>query len=365
MQQSTRDFAPEKWCRRVFWAAFDLQFALFSRWRVRVVLAPMEGLLDDVLRGVLTRLGRYDWAVSEFVRVSGTLLPHRVYLRTSPELRDRSATASGTSVRIQLLGSDPVSMQENADHLVELSPAGIDLNFGCPAPIVNRHRGGAVLLDEPDLVHRIAAAVRKVVPPHIPFSAKMRIGVNDTARALDSARALADGGIDVLAVHARTKAQGYRPPAHWNWIARIAEAVPVPVIANGEVWCEADWRRCHAESGVAALMLGRGAVADPFLADRLRRSPETPEQGVDRDAEWRILGPAIGGFWAAVQLKVAPRHAPGRLKQWLNLLRRNYPQAQALFEAVRPAVAPQAVKALLSAHGIAAAQIETAGAGFS
>lgn len=333
---------------------------------MRVVLAPMEGLLDDVLRGVLTRLGRYEWVVSEFVRVSGTLLPHRVYLRTSPELRKHSKTTAGTPLRVQLLGSDPVSMQENAAHLVELAPAGIDLNFGCPAPTVNRHRGGAVLLDEPELVHRIAAAVRKVVPAHIPFSAKMRIGVNDTARALDSARALADAGVDLLAVHARTKAQGYRPPAHWSWIGRIAEAVAVPVIANGEVWCEADWQKCRSESGVTDLMLGRGAVADPFLVTRLQRSGQGAglvEPGpVDRDAEWRIIGPLIAAFWEAVQLKVAPRHAPGRLKQWLNLLRRNYPQAEALFNAVRPALDPRAISALLPLYGVHSTQSEAAGA---
>lgn len=332
---------------------------------VRVVLAPMEGLLDDVLRGVLTRLGRYDWVVSEFVRVSGTLLPHRVYLRTSPELHNRSATAAGTPLRVQLLGSDPVSMQENAAHLVELQPAGIDLNFGCPAPLVNRHRGGAVLLDEPELVHRIASAVRKVVPAHIPFSAKMRIGVNDTARALDSARALADGGVELLAVHARTKAQGYRPPAHWSWIARIAEAVPVPVFANGEVWSEADWRRCRTECGVADLMLGRGAVADPFLVSRLQRGSRGGGQfdpsPVDRDAEWCVLGPLVAAFWDAVQNKVASRHAPGRLKQWLNLLRRNYPQAEALFQAVRPLAHPQAVGAVLATHGLVCGRLESAG----
>lgn len=335
----------------------------FFEVRVQVVLAPMEGLLDDVLRGVLTGIGRYDWVVSEFVRVSGTLLPHRVYLRTCPELRNGSASSGGTPLRVQLLGSDPVSMQENAAHLVELVPAGIDLNFGCPAPTVNRHRGGAVLLDEPELVHRIAAAVRKVVPPNVPFSAKMRIGVSDTARALDSARALADGGVDSLAVHARTKAQGYRPPAHWSWIARISEAVPVPVIANGEVWCEADWRRCRAESAVADLMLGRGAVADPFLAGRIQRIAlglAKVGDPVDRDTEWRILGPLVGSFWAAVQLKVAPRHAPGRLKQWLNLLRRNYPQAESLFQAVRPLAHPQAVSALLPAHGVVAGRHEPA-----
>ena len=82
--------------------------------------------------------------------------------------------------------------------------------------------------------------------------------------------ALAEGGAASLVVHARTRDHGYRPPAHWEWIARIDDAVDVPVIANGEVWSVADWERCRAVSGCADVMIGRGAVSDPFLASRIR-----------------------------------------------------------------------------------------------
>ena len=206
----------------------------------RLLLAPMEGLADDVLREVLTRVEGYAHAVTEFARVSGSVLPARAFTRISPELRAGSATSSGTPVRVQLLGSDPACMADNAAQLARLNPAGIDLNFGCPAPTVNRHRGGAALLDEPELLHAIASAVRKAVPPHIPFTAKMRLGVADTGKALDCARALAEGGVVGLVVHARTKNDGYRPPAHWEWVARIADVVSTPVVANGEVWTEDD-----------------------------------------------------------------------------------------------------------------------------
>ena len=137
----------------------------------KIVLAPMEGLADDVLRAVLTATGGYDWCVTEFVRVTNTILPHSLYTRTSPELKNGSRTASGTPVRIQLLGSDPQMLAANAAHLALLEPAGIDLNFGCPTPLVNRNRGGAALLDEPELLQRIAAAVRRAVPANIPVTA--------------------------------------------------------------------------------------------------------------------------------------------------------------------------------------------------
>ena len=138
----------------------------------RLLLAPLEGLADDVLREVLTRIEGYDYAVTEFVRVSGTVLPERVFTRVSPELKAGSRTSSGTPVRVQLLGSDPPCMGDNAARLAALNPAGIDLNFGCPAKTVNQHRGGAVLLDEPELVGRIVAAVRRAVPSILSFVAR-------------------------------------------------------------------------------------------------------------------------------------------------------------------------------------------------
>lgn len=314
----------------------------------------MEGLLDDVLRAALTASGGYDYAVTEFARVSGTLLPERFFRRLSPELQCGSRTVGGTPVRVQLLGSDPVCMGENAARLAALAPAGIDLNFGCPAPTVNRHRGGAALLDEPELLHHIAAAVRRAVPQQIPLTAKMRLGINDPGRAIECAQALVDGGAGGLVVHARTKADGYRPPAHWEWVARIDEAVVVPVVANGEVWSAADWQRCRAVSGVADVMLGRGAVADPFLAARIRAGRfDTPDAG-ERVREWAVLLSLLGDFRDRVLRKVEPRHAPGRIKQWLHLLARNYVQAQQLFAAIRPLRTFSEVERMLELHGVPA-----------
>ncbi|MBW7900444.1 MAG: tRNA-dihydrouridine synthase family protein [Rhodocyclaceae bacterium] len=312
----------------------------------RLLLAPMEGLADDVLRDVLTRVGGYDRAVTEFVRVSGTLLPARAFVRISPELANGGRTAAGTPVAVQLLGSDPECLAANAARLALLAPPGIDLNFGCPAPTVNRHRGGAALLGEPELLNAIVAAVRAAVPAAIPVTAKMRLGIADASLAVDCAQALAEGGAQALTVHARTKAQGYRPPAHWEWIASIREAVKVPVVANGEVWTVEDWRRCRATSGCEDVMLGRGAVSDPWLARRIRGTA-APAPTAD---EWAALLPHIAAFWRGVQAKVEPRHAPGRLKLWLGYLRRTWREAEALHAAVRPLRQPAEITALLDAQ---------------
>ena len=199
------------------------------------------------------------------------------------------------------------------------------------------------------------------MPASIPFTAKMRLGVSDTAKALDCARALAAGGVAGLVVHARTKADAYRPPAHWEWVGLIADVVSVPVVANGEVWNEDDWRRCRSVSGAADVMLGRGAVADPFLVRRIRQERAHERAQLEKLVgwaatrflpEWAELLPLIGEFWQRVLAKVEARHAPGRLKQWLKLLRRNFPQGEILYAAVRAKSDVASVSQVLAAHGI-------------
>lgn len=304
----------------------------------RLLLAPMEGLLDHHLRDVLTRVGGIDRCVSEFIRVTDRLAPDHVLLRLVPELRHGSRTAAGTPVRPQLLGSDPACLADNAAALAALGAEGVDLNFGCPARTVNRHRGGAVLLQEPELLRAIVAAVRAAVPSPVPVSAKMRLGYRDESRLLDCARALADGGAGEIVVHARTQADGYRPPARWDRIARVREAVAVPVVANGEIWTAADARRCRAETGCDALMLGRGQVADPWLALAIRG--EAGGAAARGGGAWDDLLPLLRTFWDGLAPGFAVRHRSGRLKQWLNLLRRRFPAAQAAWERVREVEEP-------------------------
>ena len=304
-----------------------------------ILLAPMEGLLDAPLRDILTRVGGVDRCVSEFIRVTGTLLPDRAFLRIVPELAHGGRTRAGVPVRAQLMGSDPACLADNAASLARLGSPGVDLNFGCPAKVVNRHGGGAALLVDPEGLGRIVGAVRRAVPASLPVSAKMRLGFADASRAVECAQALAGAGASELVVHARTKADGYRPPAYWERIAEIRAAVDVPVVANGEVWTVADARRCVEVSGCADLMLGRGMVADPGLALAIRgRLAALP---------WAALLPLLGEFWTLVAARVEPRARAGRLKQWLHYLRRRYPEAEAAYAAVRTLNDPAAVAARL------------------
>ena len=329
-----------------------------------ILLAPMEGLLDFVLRDILTRIGWVDRCVSEFIRVTDTLLPDQVFIRVVPELLNGGRTFAGVPVRAQLLGSDPTCLAENAACLAALGPHGIDLNFGCPAKTVNRHRGGAALLDEPELLLAIVAAVRRAVPNDMPVSAKMRLGILDDSRALECALALEAGGASELAVHGRTKAHAYRPPAYWERIADIRAVVRIPVVANGEIWSVQDALRCHEVSGCDSLMLGRGMVTDPGLARAIQavlgRPDSNPASWVNALADsadsaltprpapypminWQTLFPFIRDFWRLVRARLDRRKQAGRLKQWLNFLRRHYPEAELAYGALRTLSEPEAI----------------------
>ena len=298
-----------------------------------LLLAPMEGLLDFVLRDILTRVGGIDRCVSEFIRVTNTVLPDRAFIRIVPELLTNGRTFSGVPVRAQLLGSDPACLADNAAKLAALGPDGIDLNFGCPAKVVNRHGGGAALLDDPELMCRIVTAVRRAVPAHMPVSAKMRLGFADDSRAEECAQAIAAGGADELVVHARTKADAYRPPAYWARVADVRRAVNIRVIANGEIWNVQDALRCRELSGCDDLMLGRGIVTDPGLAWAIR-SAIAPSVATPL-VTWQSLLPLMGDFWHLVCSRLERKQQAGRLKQWLNFLRRRYPEAETAYMALR------------------------------
>jgi tRNA-dihydrouridine synthase C len=314
-----------------------------------ILLAPMEGLLDFVLRDILTRVGGVDRCVSEFIRVSNTLLPDRVFIRVVPELLNGGRTLSGVPVRAQLLGSDPVCLAENAACLAALGPDGVDLNFGCPAKVVNRHGGGAALLDDPELLFKIVSAVRRAVPAHQPVSAKMRLGYNDDSRAVECAQAIESGGATELVVHARTKADAYRPPAYWERVGDIRVAVRIPVVANGEIWNVQDALRCRELSGCHSLMLGRGMVTDPGLALAIRA---VTDESIPTSVSWPTLLPFISDFWHLVCSRLERRQQAGRLKQWLNFLRRRYPEAEVAYLALRTLSDPAEVDRWLVGAGL-------------
>ena len=321
---------------------------------MRLFLAPMEGVVDQHMRYMLSSIGGIDFCVTEFIRVSEVTLPNKVFFKYCPELlqdpQSPSYDAQGSSrpehslnnplsnrntrcpTRIQLLGSNPESLANNAARAASLGAVGIDLNFGCPAKTVNKNKGGACLLNETSLLHEIVSEVRKAVPKETPVTAKIRLGFNDRASYLENAKAIEQAGADELFVHARSKADGYKPPAYWKYIADINEELNIPVIANGEIWTLDDFERCRDQSGSTDFMLGRGLIARPDLAKAIKGKVSHSEY--------------ISMPWSEILLKVYlffkmtcdsyPLKSMGnRLKQWLFYLKLNYPQAHHLFENIK------------------------------
>ncbi|NVJ91849.1 MAG: tRNA-dihydrouridine synthase family protein [Methylocystaceae bacterium] len=303
-----------------------------------ITLAPMEGVVDVHMRDMMTRISGFDLCVTEFVRVSQVVAPREWFLKYCPELETGGKTQAGTDVHVQLMGGEAHVMADNAAFAVhELGAPGIDLNFGCPAKTVNRHMAGAALLQWPEKLFEITSAVKAALSVEVPFSAKMRLGFEDKSLALENARALVEAGAQKLTVHARTKLEGYKAPAHWEWIARIKEVVDVPVVANGEIWTPDDARMCRDISGCADIMIGRGAIARPSLAREIK--------GGDF-AEWpEVLGWLVTYCDMMLDTKRA-KWGEGRMKQWIKLLSRTYPQAKLLFDQIKRVKDPYAI------HGV-------------
>lgn len=310
---------------------------------MRLMLAPMQGVLNHTLRDILTRVGGYDRCVTEFVRVTTQALPPRVFYRYCPELENGGKTPAGTPVYVQLLGSHPQWIAHSAVVAAELGAAGIDVNFGCPAKMVNNNQGGSVLLQEPQRVHAILREVRQAVDAAVPVTAKIRLGFHDSSLLPEIVAGIVEAGVTELCIHARTRQQGYRPPAYWAEIGAIRPHTPIPVIANGEIWSATDAHAAQTQSGCTDLMLGRGALSYPDLALQIRA-------GLSGQAytalPWQENLQLLHHYAEHLQ-RNAPAYAAGFIKQWASYLRRQSPQAEAFFQHIKCMTQPNDIMACM------------------
>ncbi|MBX3041446.1 MAG: tRNA-dihydrouridine synthase family protein [Bdellovibrionaceae bacterium] len=288
----------------------------------------MEGVVDWVMRDTLTSIGGIDQCVTEFIRVTQYLHSEIVFHKFCPELRMGSKTRFGTPVFVQLLGGHAEPLAMNAERAAKLGAAGIDLNFGCPAKTVNRHDGGASLLKCPDRVLGIVKAVRAAVPAETPVTVKIRLGFDDPSACLENALAAEEGGAQWLTVHCRTKTDGYRPPAYWDWMPKIREKTKIPLVANGEIWTREDFLRCQEVTGCDMFMIGRGALANPFIFREIQGA-------ATRTSSWQEVGALVPGFFAACTDHINDHFATSRTKQWLKSLALGHAEAKEVFNQVK------------------------------
>lgn len=299
---------------------------------MKLFLAPMEGVVDWVMRDTLTRIGGIDQCVTEFLRVTDRLHPESVFLKNCPELKTHSRTRWGTPVFVQLLGGHAEPLALNAQRAVKLGALGVDLNFGCPAKTVNRHDGGASLLKSCERVHTIVKMVREALPAEIPVTAKIRLGFDDPSKCIEIAQGIEEAGATWLTIHCRTKTDGYRPPAYWEWIPRIREKTKLKIIANGEIWNVHDFHRCVEVTQCEDYMVGRGVMSNPYIFSQIKQSlgQETVEE-----MNWARAKALLPQFFESSTLYINDYFAVSRTKQWMKALSLKNSEAKAVFDEIK------------------------------
>jgi tRNA-dihydrouridine synthase B len=232
--------------------------------RPLLILAPMQDITDLPFWRVLSRYGGPDIYYTEYFRVHRDSRPEKYILRSIEENPD------GKPVIAQMIGQDIEALKRTALDLQRHRIAGIDINLGCPAPIVCRKEAGGGLLRHPEKIDEILREVRACV--HLQFTVKTRIGFDspdEFPRLLDLFRR---HPIDALTVHGRTVREMYKPVVHYDAIERAAHLMPCPVFANGNVDSAASARRIVETTGAAGLMIGRGAIRNPWLFEQIREA---------------------------------------------------------------------------------------------
>ena len=247
----------------------------FEEERFPLYLAPMAGFTDRVFRELCKEQGT-DVMVTEFVMANKFLDPRGE--RDAWEIVD--FTPRQRPMGVQIFGSEPGKMAEAARKIVDrLQPDFIDINYGCPAPKVVDNAAGSSLLRDPCRLEGVADAVVKAVGADVPVTAKIRTGWDAASvNAVENSKRLEGVGIEAIAVHGRTKEQGYSGEADWNVIHAVADAVSVPVIGNGSVRVAEDVRRVKAAGKVRGLMIGRAALGNPWIFREIKHTLLTGEE---------------------------------------------------------------------------------------
>jgi nifR3 family TIM-barrel protein len=238
------------------------------------VLAPMAGVTDTVFRRFIKNLGGCGLIMTEFTSADGVLRDQRVRGRYLHFYEDEHPISA------QLFGSDPKVLSDAARLVEDLGFDLIDLNLGCPAKKVVKCNGGSGLLRDLPLIRKIFESVRAAVK--IPFTVKFRAGWNDEEIVCtDLARLAEDCGLCAVALHARTREQGYSGNARWEWIASVKQAIKIPVIGNGDIRSPEDACAMVAQTRCDAVMIGRMAPANPWIFRQIEQYVSQTALGLD------------------------------------------------------------------------------------
>ncbi len=232
--------------------------------RPALVLAPMQDVTDLPFMRVIARRGPPDWFVTEYFRVHPDSCLNAYILRSITENK------TNRPVFAQIIGSDVPSMVRSAVELAKLPVAGIDLNLGCPAPIVCRKNAGGGLLREPERIDRLLGALREAVPGR--FTVKTRIGYAAASEFEGLLGIFRRHELDGLTIHGRTVHERYQSAVHPDCVRMAVETMPCPVLANGNVVDIGSGQAYLRKTGAAGLMIGRGAIRNPWIFAQMQAS---------------------------------------------------------------------------------------------
>ena len=246
-----------------------------------LMLAPMQGLTNRALRSLFIERVHPDVVFTEFVRVKASTKKNI----TENDRQEVVSTVGGVPLVVQLIGTDTEALVAAANTVQELGAEHLNINLGCPYGRMTSQTAGGALLREPLALARMLARLRREIRGS--FSVKVRSGFDDPEQIFSLLSIFAESGIDFLVVHPRTVKQLYTGPADHGVTAEVVRQTALPVIANGDIFTAAIGHRVLAETGAAGLMLGRGAIADPLLFERLRGSYPAESSQAARVVELR------------------------------------------------------------------------------
>src|SRR5687767_6493500 len=229
-----------------------------------LALAPMQDVTDLPFLRLMARYGGADVYYTEYFRVHATSNLEKYILRSIEE------NPTGKPIIAQMIGNDIDALVRTAKELQQFPIIAVDLNLGCPAPVVYRKCAGGGLLREPKRVDAILGALREAIRPPCRFTVKTRIGFDDPGVFEELLPIFAKHSLDLLTVHGRTVKELYRPPVHYDFIARAAQAMPCPVLANGNIYSAEKADEVLSITGARGLMIGRGAIRNPWLFRQIR-----------------------------------------------------------------------------------------------